>query len=630
MRNVFTASLALLGVFFLGNAQASTEDTSKTLLITPPQDRLGSFGASTPLDGADDVVTEEENGFTISFAEKSANSADSLKKILFFEVPTTSSDLLEWRFEQPLFFRDNVIVRGHARDATPDIGCSENIDRAIDFNFLTMSGNNVLFQDLCIHGKIQATARANVTFRNCKIMFDPHEQNLPNCIVECLANSNVHFENCTFEAATEQQAKALIVIRNRAFGLFKKCVIKCAHVNAGVFAFDNSVVDVFDCVLDQNLAPRQDFIAAVYACNEATACVKGCKALEDIQKCGCSCMAGENSNLLLDNCNISKITVKDKSIANILSTNAKFIHVVNSEVFAGSVTVIPPINGQAIKLADMSFFTGEAIKIQNSNKYFPSILLLGSVMDVKGLSLADVNDGVDIMARRGSIVKLPNLNYPKGRQPVVFVAASDIHHDGRLYPRISSGREIIGTEIYYHGGQKTDFPKDFGGWGIDKDGDFDFLAGRTVDEPEDPEQIVGFSKRAQSINVMGDVSGAKTADDYSLEKSERMAREYGTKLLAKRPFLKQPPAQNPQGSQALPEPNPPIGYFPLKKTMNHDCPICLDKDCVNIVLKPCGHGVCSSCFKRSGQANTKAIKHCPICRSNVEDFFPFIPPATVK
>jgi hypothetical protein len=216
------------------------------------------------------------------------------------------------------------------------------------------------------------------------------------------------------------------------------------------------------------------------------------------------------------------------------------------------------------------------------------------------------------------------LNYPKGRQPVVFVAASDIHHDGRLHPQISSGREIIGSEVYHHGDKKTDFPNKFGGFGVHKNGDVDFFTERSIKEFADSQPIVNFPKRAKTINVMGGVFDAKTADDYSLEKSERMAREFGTKLLAKRPFLKQPPAQNPQGSQALPESNMPAWRFPLKKTMDYDCPLCYEADRVDIVLKPCGHAMCTSCFRESKYINTENT--CPLCKTKIVDFLPFIPP----
>jgi hypothetical protein len=125
---------------------------------------------------------------------------------------------------------------------------------------------------------------------------------------------------------------------------------------------------------------------------------------------------------------------------------------------------------------------------------------------------------------------------------------------------------------------------------------------------------------------MGGMSGTETADDYSLEKSERMAREYGTRLLAKRPFLKQPPAQNPQSLQAFPEQNMPIWRFPLKGTMNHNCPICRYRNHnTDIVFKPCGHGTCFSCFRRSMRANT-VYPICPICRARIEDFLPFVVP----
>ena len=43
------------------------------------------------------------------------------------------------------------------------------------------------------------------------------------------------------------------------------------------------------------------------------------------------------------------------------------------------------------------------------------------------------------------------------------------------------------------------------------------------------------------------------------------------------------------------------------------CPICFDKES-NIVLIPCGHIICKTCYELSNNL------FCPICRSNIEKY----------
>ena len=115
------------------------------------------------------------------------------------------------KFTQPIFIRDSVTVSGAVS------GDEQNRPK-LYLQWLTISMENVTFENLDIEGKIQITARANVTFKNCTINGMPSNE----VSVEAFAGSSCNFDNCILQGDSE---KPIVCVRDAASGNFSNCTI---------------------------------------------------------------------------------------------------------------------------------------------------------------------------------------------------------------------------------------------------------------------------------------------------------------------------------------------------------------------------------------------------------------------
>lgn len=121
--------------------------------------------------------------------------------------------------EEPIFFRSDVVLSGN-----------EEKHPKLYLGWLTISQGNVVFENLDIRGKIQVTANANVTFKNCKIDCTNIARN-SEVGVEILAASSGVFDKCTLQGGT----KVCVAVRDRSKAAFLDCTVMDAG-NAAILA----------------------------------------------------------------------------------------------------------------------------------------------------------------------------------------------------------------------------------------------------------------------------------------------------------------------------------------------------------------------------------------------------------
>lgn len=234
---------------------------------------------------------------------------------------TVSNDTLE--YNTPVFVRTPVMISGN----------NPNERSKIKFNWLTISSATpVIFKDLDISGKIQATAKAKLIFINCNIRCDdPHSIGAESPL-EIFAGSTAKFENCTFDRSPSANGRTIgAIIRGQGgpgswfspnMGTTMACFNRCKFdgIDIGVFSTQSPAVQLFDCEFSNcnNIA--------LFMSEGVSSFVKNCKftnmpgksifvknsdtEIEDCESTGCGkggITAVARSHVKLNRCNFTNL-----------------------------------------------------------------------------------------------------------------------------------------------------------------------------------------------------------------------------------------------------------------------------------------------------------------------------------
>lgn len=273
------------------------------------------------------------------------------------------------RCKEPIYFRNNMIISGN-----------EQNHPKLYLKWLTISQADVTFENLDIEGKIQVTAGAKITFKNCTINGTPVDNSMPDnaCGVEILAGSSGVFEKCILRGGNG----TCVAVRDRSKATFSDCTISntISEKSSGILVLDKGSSVVTRCKF---LNCRK---FAVYLYNDSTADINECefqdpngfdgKAILALNRCkatvskskfsGCkngaiSCV--NSSNMNVEECNFADLqnsSVHGMNNCQMFVSNCNFKNIKSNGVvyqYSGGMTLncsFDAINYAAIAICEMN------------------------------------------------------------------------------------------------------------------------------------------------------------------------------------------------------------------------------------------------------------------------------------
>jgi len=143
----------------------------------------------------------------------------------------------------------------------------EGSDRERSVKWLTISQGETHFEGMDLRIKVHVTGHASFSAKDCTFRVFSNDQ---NAIVDVFANSQAHFESCTFIGAP----KLAVAVRDCSVATFRNC--RWLENTNGVLIANDSRADFENCVFSKSAS------LSVYAYRGGQAVLSGCR----FDRCG--------------------------------------------------------------------------------------------------------------------------------------------------------------------------------------------------------------------------------------------------------------------------------------------------------------------------------------------------------